>query len=437
MLKSFFETVKKKPQVIQVNTREASTITLKEGTVLNIPAHAFVDAKTGNLARGTIQLEVTEYYKLSDMLLGDLSTISNDSQLETGGMLFIEAFKNNTLLKLSKPLQIGFPYKNEKPDMQLFSGDKSSGNMNWDLESIRIKKNETNKVNTIVPVNEGFIEVPFEVVEIAPVFPGCEALSNMELKACFNSKVNTFVTENFNLELAEKLRLTGLNEIKAFFKISPTGDIVDINVSASSVRLGEAFVRVINLMPKLRPGLQRGKPVTVHYYMPFKFDLPGKTVTRSFITVKSNQVLNSKFDKPMDSISVNNSTVYKTYEVSNYAFSSAKMGWINCDRFVRDRKQKVKFKFKIKHADGANVKMVFKSISSILPGKISQGDVSFGLVPIDEEVILVAIKKIEDTLYLGIKDIKTQNAPELDFEFKPVTIKALKQQLIDLNTLFD
>lgn len=437
MLESFLETVKKKSQVIALNTRETFTITLKEGTILNIPARAFVDANTGKLARGIIQLEVTEYYKLSDMLLGNLSTTSNSEQLETGGMLYMKAHKNGSELKLIKPIQIGFPYQNEKPDMQLFSGDKSEGNMNWSLESNRINSARENEMKVIPLTGEGNPVVPFNVVENAPVFPGCESLLADELKTCFNTKMTEFITKNFNLKLAEELGLTGLNEIKAFFKINAYGDIIDINVNASIVNLGNEFVRVINLMPKLRPGLQRGKPVTVHYYMPFKFDLPGKTVARSFITVKSNQVLNSKFDKPMDSIRVNNITVYNTYEVSNYAFSSAKMGWINCDRFVRDGKQKVKFKFKMKQADGANVKMVFKSISSILPSKTNQEDVSFGLVPIDEDVILVAIKKVDDTFYLGIKETKTENITALNFDFKPVTIEELKQEMIKLNALFD
>jgi hypothetical protein len=79
---------------------------------------------------------VTEYYKLSDILLANLSTVSNGKHLETGGMLFIEAKKGAIELELkdNKPIDISFPTKNKKQGMQLFSGEWKDKNMNWTLQ---------------------------------------------------------------------------------------------------------------------------------------------------------------------------------------------------------------------------------------------------------------------------------------------------------------
>ena len=438
---SLFETVKKEPQIIEVNTEQAFSITLKEGTILNIPEHAFVDAKSGKLIRGTIQLEVTEYYKLSDMLLGDLSTTSNGEQLETGGMLYIAAKKDENDLKLKKNISLAFPYEEKKEGMQLFSGEQSRDIINWVPENNEVLEETINTI-TFDENIEGHVEVPFDLVENVPVFPGCGGGTNDELKACFNTKMNAFFKENFNIEVAKELELTGMNRVNVFFKIDRGGAIFDVALRASSVTLGNEILRVINTLPQCRPALQRGKPVTVPYFMPFEFDLPGATKKLPSVTLKSNEISKNNLVINNDSTLVFNSKQFKpkdfnAYEVSSYALSSAKLGWINCDLFTRYRGQKVKYKFKLKNSEGTNVKMIFKSMSSILPSRLRSQDIDFGMVPKDEEVVLVAVKKVDNTFYLGIKETQTREVSEMEFDFKAVTVNELKQEMIKLNALFN
>lgn len=427
-LNSFFEAVKKKPQVIEIHVEAKTSLTLDEGTTITIPKHAFVDEKTNRLVRGTVQLEVTEYYKLSDMLLGNLSTTSNGEALETGGMLYIKATKNGKKLKLQKQISLAFPFTKPKPDMQLFSGKKNDDNINW-------IPNGNRTINSIsFNVIEHNVEVPFNIVEKVPVFPGCEG-ENQELKDCFNAKMNDFLTQNFNLEIAEELNLTGKNKISSFFKIDENGNITNIRIRASSVTLGEEMMRVIKLLPKFQPALQRGKPVKVPYFMPFEVKLPGRDKNLPMVTVGS-AAFEDDLNAPRDSVRTDPKD-FNAYYASSYAFSSANLGWINCDRFVNGWKNKIKYKFKIKNAEGANVKMVFKSLSSILPSKTVNNQVDFGLVPKDEEIVLVAIKKENDTFYLGVKETKIEDISELDFEFKPFTIEELKHEMVKLNDFFD
>ena len=118
-------------------------------------------------------------------------------------------------------------------------------------------------------------------------------------------------------------------------------------------------------------------------------------------------------------------------------FETTKLGWINCDRFVRSKKRKVKYKLKIKNADGVDVKMVFKSVSSILPSKKYNNDYDFGKVPIDEDVTIIAIKEKDGKHYLSIQDDKTKAKPNIEFNFKEVTIEELKSELETLNNTFN
>ena len=91
--------INKAPQPFVINTNRDTTITCKEKTKLVIKANSFLDSNNITV-KGPIDLKVTEYYKLSDIVLANLSTQSDGQLLETGGMLYIQAFKGNELLKL-------------------------------------------------------------------------------------------------------------------------------------------------------------------------------------------------------------------------------------------------------------------------------------------------------------------------------------------------
>jgi protein TonB len=119
------------------------------------------------------------------------------------------------------------------------------------------------------PVNEK--DELFINVEEAPIFPGCKG-TNEEKKACFIAQIRKFVNRKFNSNLAEELNLTqGTKRIFTIFKIDKNGNIVDIRARAPHKRLQEEAIRVINLIPKMIPGKQRGKPVGVKYSLPIAF----------------------------------------------------------------------------------------------------------------------------------------------------------------------
>ena len=117
------------------------------------------------------------------------------------------------------------------------------------------------------------VEVPYTVVEKAPVFPGCEtSLDNDVQKSCFNTKMMEHVVANFNQDLAKEVNLTGVQKISVFFKIDANGKITDAKARASHPKLEEEALRVVALLPKMTPGTQKGKQVTVPYYLPIKFE---------------------------------------------------------------------------------------------------------------------------------------------------------------------
>ena len=436
-LKSFFKSNKKAPQIIEVNTEKEFIVTCKEGTILTIPAKSFVDAKTGKLARGKINLEVTEYYKLSDMLLGNLTTKADDEQLETGGMLYLDANKKGKKLKLKSGRRIQIAFNNKgKKNMQLFSGVERSEGVNWKLEPK--KEDEAQLKNNDIEIIE-HVEVSYAVIEEVPIYPGCENGTNDDRRQCMSDAINSLVKRNFNVDLAQDLGLTGRQRIYARFQIDKKGNIGIVNVRTSVKELGDETIRILELIPQLIPGKQKGIPVRTTYDLPFTIELEGVTVdSNNSITVKSDSEFTQAFEKQVDSIKTLTGFLptVSTDEIQRYVFGTLNLGWINCDRFVKSKKGRVKFKIKIKDPQGTNVKMVFKSMSSILPSKKFTDEFDFGNIPIDEDVIIIAIKKTKDKLFLAKKETTIKANPKLNLDFKEVTLQQLKKELESLNNSF-
>lgn len=149
-----------------------------------------------------------------------------------------------------------------------------------EIEETVIESTETDEEEEIVEIEEveveeveEVVEVPFAVIENVPVFPGCEKGNNAAKKKCMSEKIQKFVQKKFNTELAGDLGLTGRQRINVVFKIDQQGNVTGVRSRAPHPRLEKEAARVINLLPKMKPGKQRGKAVIVPYSLPIIFQV--------------------------------------------------------------------------------------------------------------------------------------------------------------------
>jgi protein TonB len=120
-------------------------------------------------------------------------------------------------------------------------------------------------------VEEVIEDVPFSIIEDVPVYPGCKG-NKTQLKKCLSEKVQKLVSRKFNVDLAQDLGLTpGKKRIFVMFKIDKTGNITNVQARAPHKRLEAEAKRVVGLIPKMKPGKQRGRPVGVKYSLPITF----------------------------------------------------------------------------------------------------------------------------------------------------------------------
>lgn len=163
--------------------------------------------------------------------------------------------------------------KEPTPDIVIVPDDKKI-----EKKPTEKPKEEEHKIVKVSDIPTIEVDEPvsysFTVVENVPVFPGCEKYdTNEERKQCMSAKVRAFVNQNFDTDLAQELGLSGTTRIQVIFKIDGKGEVVDVKARASHPRLQQEAVQVVEGLPDMEPGKQRGKPVEVLYSLPIIFQV--------------------------------------------------------------------------------------------------------------------------------------------------------------------
>lgn len=112
--------------------------------------------------------------------------------------------------------------------------------------------------------------VPFAIIEEVPVYPGCETYqSNLDRRKCMSQNMNALIAANF--DVTDKSLPAGKYRIMVTFKIDDSGYVRDIQARAPNELLENEAKRVAGLLPRMKPGTQRGQNVTVAYSLPIVF----------------------------------------------------------------------------------------------------------------------------------------------------------------------
>jgi len=137
----------------------------------------------------------------------------------------------------------------------------------------------TSSIHKGMAQNDSLAEKKFVVVEIMPVFPGCETESNERAKkSCTEKKLLQYVYKNIKYpETALKNSIEGI--VLVSFTVNEEGKLEQIEcVKDIGGDCGAEIVRVMESMNEKNmvwtPGTQRGKAVKVKYNMPARFRLP-------------------------------------------------------------------------------------------------------------------------------------------------------------------
>lgn len=137
-IEELFDLLDEPSQNFSIRAQKGARLTADQGTILDIPADAFVDAK-GNLVKGEVSVLLTEYYKKSEMMFGRLQTMSDGQLLLSGGSLHLDfrVGQEEVYSNPEVPMTVYMPLDEDDQNlwygMRWFRGEMNPAN---DLEAI-------------------------------------------------------------------------------------------------------------------------------------------------------------------------------------------------------------------------------------------------------------------------------------------------------------
>ncbi|OQD43659.1 energy transducer TonB [Croceivirga radicis] len=116
--------------------------------------------------------------------------------------------------------------------------------------------------------------VPFSTIDQVPVFPGCESAADK--RACFQENIQNHIRKHFNYPSeAQEQNIQG--RVAIMFTIQEDGTIGKIRKRGPHALLENEAVRIIERLPKMEPGKNKGKVVSVPFSIPITFKLASNT----------------------------------------------------------------------------------------------------------------------------------------------------------------
>lgn len=169
----------------------------------------------------------------------------------------------NSKIEFSKPLREGSTISgpNGVPIKARMTIKSSVLNEDFSLFDIKLKG---------VQISGNGKDIPFSVVEEVPIFPGCEDAADP--RACFQKNIQRHISKNFRYpEEAQKQGIQG--RVSVMFTIDEQGNISNIRKRGPDKLLEDEVVRIIEKLPKMKPGKEQGKAVRVPFSIPITFKL--------------------------------------------------------------------------------------------------------------------------------------------------------------------
>jgi hypothetical protein len=384
-IQKLFAKTQQTPQEFCIYANKDTVIKGAQGTVIYIKAGTFMDETN---TTDCVTLRLKEFFSKSDMLLENLTTTSNGHPLESAGMIYIEAVKDgkNYNVRPGKDLIISTPSDSYFPGALIFSGDSNAHDsiMNWTVNNNSLLNNLP--MDQLIPcggvISDGTTRCPFFFCKINRFFSGLfGSNTSTPTPARTNSNSDVLIQTRFNCEDLDSLfNEYGVTDVEAL-------------IDAMNAELYEKY-GVDNLWDLNR-------------------------------ALKAEKIENIEASFGKRTIPLN--------DLSYYIYNTRDLGWINCDAFMDvSRWNKTVVSINEKPSQNIDVKLVFKDNRTVLPATDVDGKITFQGVPKDYEAWIVAIKYVDGSPLLALKEITIAKETH-QLEFEELTLNQLNEKLTVLD----
>ena len=145
-----------------------------------------------------------------------------------------------------------------------------------EIEETIIESTETDQEEIVEEVEvveeEMDMDVPFAIIEDVPLYPGCERVPKSQRRKSFQEQIQKHIAKNFRYpEIAQEMGIQG--RVFVQFMIGKDGSISGVRTRGPDKNLEKEAKRIIDRLPRMTPGRQRGIPVRVPFSIPITFKL--------------------------------------------------------------------------------------------------------------------------------------------------------------------
>ncbi|NOQ71535.1 MAG: hypothetical protein GQ574_06015 [Crocinitomix sp.] len=397
-------------EVNQFNIAQNSDTILfgEAGTAIFIEANSFESFDGKELVQ--VDFSLKEYYDMSDMLIQDLSTQTENGVLETGGMIHVEATSNGkkVYLKAGKDLIIHFPKNGNTAEMQLFSQsftDSPTNTVKWKKE----KPSVGHEVDTLTPFIIKYEDLDNDTME---TIDGKNIWDWLEDEIILTEKERDYVRlRDFNIK----------------FIVTKNGEITNVELEKGyDERRCKRLLNLIKNMPNVRPYRRNGALIDMESWVNFAVKyIPAKHL--------SNAAYLKEIEGKYPDFGNNSINDIDQVELNYYIFNTAKLGWLNCDHFVDDPSPKVDMSLILEEPENLMIKFVYKDLKSIITPSYADGISHFRGVPEGKDITLIIIKTMKKKIQMSITEHITSQGELKGVSFKDYTMEELKNELVKLD----
>lgn len=381
----------------QFSTDRDTILIAKEGTIFHIPANAFVD-KNDEVYKGVVEIELLEAFSLEDMVLGNLTTVSDDGRwLESSGMFRFSIKGKGKILKVNpkSKVMLSLPAFDLQDDSQIFYGNlQEQGTVIWSLADDLEVDNSNQRL----------------LLGHRLLLKECASCHNINLIHDMTGPALAWVTK----------RWKSMDDLIAFTKNSE-GFAASGNLRAKAMVLWapSAMIAFYHLSDE--------EIKAIYYYI-------DETARARKIDSTGQDTLSAAYFQASE-------TFYLLYQVSSKL--DQPFNWVNIDRYrSEDVPTQKDLKVKINEnldVHSTEVKIIFPNQNTIVSAYPNYKENYFSFTeryklasrpfPIGEKAYLVATSVLEDDIYFAVKPITIGDNTLEELDLKLISKETLRQKI--------
>ena len=428
-LSMLFEQLEKSGEELLIDNRRDTLLTCKEGTSLLIPA--------GSLGGSSgVTINIREYYKKSDFVLNQLTATSNKNQLISGGMLHITASVDGSPVDVQpgKPIQVFMTdTSTSMQQMQLFKGEKTndrlpaaiiklnekmedvsqgyaSAYINWVPQFINFGRPFSDGDNTEVKV----LDLRNDPIRTRETKRGTVGIFAMAPDAVMSrSALKTALKEKYDYAKVKIRKTRGLFGKRSFGS--------DGNSIGDSAWIPQGTAGSFGLSFRTTRVPQQNKLLTL---------TGGRAIA---LANNADTALAMGNVTTVSVIAVSNDLLKKVK--NRYGVNVSSLGWINCDRFYNDPREKTDCEIQLGDtASNYYTMLVFDKLNATMNGYISGTKVLFSSIPVGEPVTIISIGiNRQGKPVCGMQKTNVSKTALQGIQFEPADAATLKSSLSRLD----